>query len=46
MSAVVAHVSHAYKNMDMTREYISRIWELMATFLPFQMTHKDVLNCI
>ena len=28
MSAVIVHVSHAYKNMDMTRERISLILEL------------------
>ena len=38
MSAVTVHVSHAYKNMDMARERISLILELMAMFLSFQMT--------
>ena len=30
MSAVMVHVSYAYKNMDMARERISLILELMA----------------
>ena len=38
MSAVVVHVSHVYKNMDMTRQSFSLILELMAVFLSFQMT--------
>ena len=38
MSAVMVHISHAYKNMDMTRECISLILKLMAMFLSFQMT--------
>ena len=38
MSAVMVHVSHAYKNMDMARERISLILKLMAIFLSFQMT--------
>ena len=38
MSAVMVHVSHAYKHKDMTRERISLILELMAIFLSFQMT--------
>ena len=42
MSAVVAHVSHAYKNMGMSRERISLILELMVIFLSFQMTFSLV----
>ena len=42
MSAVIVHVSHAYKNMDMTRECISLILEPMAMFLSFQMTFSLV----
>ena len=42
MSAVMAHVSHAYKNMDMARERISLILELMTMFLSFQMTFSLV----
>ena len=38
MSDVMVHVSHAYKNMDIARECISLILELMAIFLSFQMT--------
>ena len=38
MSFVKVHVSHAYKNMDMTRERISLILEPMEMFLLFQMT--------
>ena len=42
MSAVMVHVSHAYKNMDMARERISLILELMAMFLSFQMNFSLV----
>ena len=42
MPAVMVHVSHAYKNMDMARERISLILELMAMFLSFQMTFSLV----
>ena len=42
MSAVMVHVSHAYKNMDMARECISLIMELMVMFLLFQMTFSLV----
>ena len=42
MFAVMVHVSHAYKNMDMARERISLILELMAMFLSFQMTFSLV----
>ena len=42
MFAVMVHVSHAYKNIDMTRELISLIFELMATFLSFQMSFSLV----
>ena len=39
VSALMVHVSpHAYKNMDMARERIGLILELMAMFLSFQMT--------
>ena len=38
----MVHVSHAYKNMDMARERISLILELMAMFLSLQMTFSLV----
>ena len=38
MSAVMVHISHAYKNMDKAREHISLIMELMEMWLSFQMT--------
>ena len=37
VSAVNVQDSHAYRNMDMTRERISLIFELSAIFLSFQM---------
>ena len=46
MSAVMVHVSHAYKNMDMARERISLILELMAMFLSFQMTFTLVTAAV
>ena len=46
MSAVTVHVSHAYKNMDMARERISLILELMAMFLSFQMTFSLVTAAV
>ena len=46
MSTVVVHVSHAYKNMNMTRERISLILELMAMFLLFQMTFSLVTAAV
>ena len=46
MSAVMVHVSHAYKNMDMARERISLILELMAIFLSFQMTFSLVTAAV
>ena len=46
MSAVMVHVSHAYKNMDMARECISLILELMAMFLLFQMTFSLVTAAV
>ena len=46
MSAVMVHVSHAYKNMDMARERISLILELMAMFLSFQMTFSLVTAAV
>ena len=42
MSAVIVHVSHAYKNMDMAKERISLILELIAMFLSFQTTFNLV----
>ena len=42
MSAVMVHISHAYKHMDMARERISLILELMVMFLSFQMTFSLV----
>ena len=41
VSAVSVQYSQAYRNVDMTRERISLIFELSAIFLSFQM----VLNC-
>ena len=46
MSAVMVHVSHAYKNMDMAREPINLILELMAIFLSFQMTFSLVTAAV
>ena len=37
VSAVSVQDSQAYRNMDMTRERISQIFELSAIFLSFQM---------
>ena len=42
----MVHVSHAYKNMDMTRERISLILELMAMFLSFPMTFSLVTAAV
>ena len=42
----MVHVSHAYKNMDMARERISLILELMAMFLSFQMTFSLVTAAV
>ena len=42
----MVHVSHAYKNMDMARERISLIFELMAMFLSFQMTFSLVTAAV
>ena len=46
MSAVMVHVSHAYQKMDMARERISLILELMAMFLSFQMTFSLVTAAV
>ena len=46
MSAVMVYVSHAYKNMDMARERISLILELMVMFLSFQMTFSLVTAAV
>ena len=46
MSAVMVYVSHAYKNMDMARERISLILELMAMLLSFQMAFKPVAAAV
>ena len=46
MSAVMVYVSHAYKNMDMARERIGLILELMAMFLLFQMTFSFVNTAV
>ena len=46
MSAVMVHNSHAYKNVDMARERISLILELMAMFLLFQMTSSLVTAAV
>ena len=42
VSAVMVHVSHAYKNMDMARKRISLVLDLMVMFLLFQMTFSLV----
>ena len=46
MSAVIVHVSQAYKNMDMAREHNSLIFEVMAMFLSFQMTLSVVTAAV
>ena len=46
MPAVMVHVSNAYKNMDMTRECVNLILELMAMFLLLQMTFTLVTAAI
>ena len=46
MSAVMVHVPHAYKNMDLARERISLILELMAIFLSFQVTFSLVTSAV
>ena len=46
MSAVKVHVSYAYKNMDMTKECISLIFELMAIFLSLQITFSLVTTSV
>ena len=46
MSAVMVHVSRAYKNMDMARKRISLILKLMAMFLSFQMTFSLVTAAV
>ena len=46
MSAVMVRVSHAHKNMDMAREHISLILELMVIFLSFQMTFSLVTAAV
>ena len=42
----MVNVSHAYKNMDMARERVSLISELMAMFLLFQMTFSLVTAAV
>ena len=46
MFAVLVHVSHAKRKMDMAREGISLILELMAMFLSFQMTFSLVTAAV
>ena len=46
MSAVMVHVSHAYKSMDMARERISLILELTVMFLSFQMSFSLVTAAV
>ena len=46
MFAVMIHVSHAHKTMDMARERISLISELMAMFLSFQITFNLVAAAV
>ena len=42
----MVHDLHAFKNMDMARERISLILELMAMFLSFQMTFSLVTAAV
>ena len=42
----MVHASNAYENMDMARERISLILELMAMFLLFQMTFSLVTAAV
>ena len=42
MSAAMVHVSHAYQSMNMARERISLILELIVMFLLFQITFSLV----
>ena len=46
MSAIMIHTSHAYKNMEMTREHISLILELIAMLLSFQMNFTLVTAAV
>ena len=46
MSAVMVYVSHAYKNMEMAREHISLILELVVMLLSFQMTFSLVTAAV
>ena len=46
MSAVVAHVSQAYKNTDMAKERTSLILELMVMLLSFKMTFSLVTAAV
>ena len=46
MSAVMFHVSHAHTIMDMAKELISLILELMAMLLSFQMTFSLVTAAV
>ena len=46
MSAIMIHVSYAYKNKDMAVERISLTVELMAMFLSFQMTFSWVTAAV
>ena len=46
MSAVMVHVSHAHKNMDMAWERISLILELMVMFFSFQMAFSLVTAAV
>ena len=46
VSAVMVHVSHAYKNMDMARERISLILKLIAMFLSVQKTFSLVTAAV
>ena len=46
VSAVMVHISHAYRYMDMAKECISLMLELMALFLSFQMTFSLVTAAV
>ena len=46
MSAVMVHVSHAYNNMDMTRERISLTFEPMAMVVPFLIIFSLVIAAV
>ena len=46
MSAIMVQVLYEYKNIDMAREHISLVSELIALFLSFQMTFSLVTAAV